>query len=403
MNVSLQNEWVKKSRWFLQMLIISGALNVGSFTALFYISFHEGKKELSFDMKPSEKRKERVHNEFLSRLASLSFEELLLLLKHRKLLEDGYRVQDFALTALATFHHIDVDRALCSFPLQKRELYASMKGSTEPVKMRFYPGFTQEHFDTLLRFIEIEEIPWTTEGLFLRLKKGEASLNASLVDAFSLSSEYLLVRALFQRAKLFLPREIIVALLLQGDWDILERFFQSQKASHDFSQRALSELLHQYVSSRSKIAAQILLEWDKDYILNYFDNEELIYFFRLIPPDRPSFLAFLKEIICRPRSDEVWQKAARILFESAAIPFPDPYDHEFALATFGLPNSASSPTPPIPSTSSIKHRVAPGENLWKIALHYKTSISKLKKINHLTSDRIYPGTELLISEEVSLR
>ena len=116
---------------------------------------------------------------------------------------------------------------------------------------------------------------------------------------------------------------------------------------------------------------------------------------------------FLKEIITSPRSDAVWKKAAEKLYAFAEIPCPDPYDHMVTLQTFAkdrLPllskPAVQAPVAAVAPTISVKrkrtHVVQSGENLWKIARKYKVSIDALKKANHLETDKLRPGKELVI-------
>src|SRR5699024_3036580 len=53
-------------------------------------------------------------------------------------------------------------------------------------------------------------------------------------------------------------------------------------------------------------------------------------------------------------------------------------------------SSSSKPTTPAPSTGST-YTVKSGDTLTHIARQYKTSVSELKKLNHLKSDLIYVG------------
>ncbi|WP_052127173.1 C40 family peptidase [Pontibacillus litoralis] len=47
--------------------------------------------------------------------------------------------------------------------------------------------------------------------------------------------------------------------------------------------------------------------------------------------------------------------------------------------------------------SNSVHRVQRGESLWSISMKYNTSVSHLKKINYLSSDRIYVGQSLKVT------
>src|SRR5699024_7529301 len=58
-------------------------------------------------------------------------------------------------------------------------------------------------------------------------------------------------------------------------------------------------------------------------------------------------------------------------------------------------SSSSKPTTPAPSTGST-YTVKSGDTLTHIARQYKTSVSELKKLNHLKSDLIYVGQKLKV-------
>src|SRR5690625_2583209 len=58
-------------------------------------------------------------------------------------------------------------------------------------------------------------------------------------------------------------------------------------------------------------------------------------------------------------------------------------------------SSSSKPTTPAPSTGST-YTVKSGDTLTYIARQYKTSVSELKKLNHLKSDLIYVGQKLKV-------
>jgi LysM repeat protein len=54
-------------------------------------------------------------------------------------------------------------------------------------------------------------------------------------------------------------------------------------------------------------------------------------------------------------------------------------------------------TPPVKADATGTYKVKSGDTLSAIAKKYKTSVSQLKKINHLKSDRIYVGQVLKVS------
>jgi hypothetical protein len=203
-----------------------------------------------------------------------------------------------------------------------------------------------------------------------------------------------------------LPPEYVIEVIAEGDWALIEQFTQEQKLSQDLSPLRLKNLLSSYVRCRSVLAAKILLEWDRDYILKKLDDPDLMAFLDLFSTKTDTLDTFLKEIIISPRSDAIWKKAAEKLYAFSGIPCPEPYDHLATLQTFApkllqdrLP-ALSQPAVAAPAAAPVKgkrtHLVQSGENLWKIARKYKVSIDALKKANHLETDKLRPGKELVI-------
>jgi hypothetical protein len=207
---------------------------------------------------------------------------------------------------------------------------------------------------------------------------------------------------LFARAGVPLPQEYVVDLLTQGDWNLLQQFTQEQRMAQDLSPDRFKNLLTNYIRCRSLMAAKILLEWDREFILKKFEDPDLMAFIDLFPEKSTSLEQLLKELIASPRSDAIWKKAAEKLFAFAGLPIPDPYDHQVTLKTFVgdriivPPKKASGPL-----KGKKTHVVQQGENLWKIARKYKVSIDSLRKANNLQTDKLRPGKELIIMDDLS--
>jgi LysM repeat protein len=158
-------------------------------------------------------------------------------------------------------------------------------------------------------------------------------------------------------------------------------------------------LLSNYIRCRSVLAAKILLEWDRDFILKKLEDPDLMTFLDLFSAKTGVLETFLKEIITSPRSDAIWKKAAEKLYAFANLSCPDPYDHLVTLQTFAkdrLTPALQQPVVPTPVKGKRIHVVQSGENLWKIARKYKVSIDALRKANHLETDKLRPGKELVI-------
>jgi hypothetical protein len=406
MDTPLQEQWAKKSRFLTQALIFSGALNIGLLTSFFYFIIREKSDAVAFELQPvaqDKKGAEKISNSgTLANFAAMSYGELIDLLGNQEPIEEGYKKRDLALASLAMFHFVNVEKALQGFPLQKRSLSFQRKEGPEQVDITVYPGLGEDQFKAILQFIKTEKFPFTTQGLFFELQQSKMPRDSSLLDAFYLTPEFTTVMTLFARAGVPLPQEYVVDLLTQGDWNLLQQFTQEQRQAQDLSPDRFKNLLTNYIRCRSLMAAKILLEWDREFILKKFEDPDLMAFIDLFPEKSTSLELLLKELIASPRSDAIWKKAAEKLFAFAGLPIPDPYDHQVTLKTFMgdriivPPRKASGPL-----KGKKTHVVQQGENLWKIARKYKVSIDSLRKANNLQTDKLRPGKELIIMDDLS--
>ena len=55
-------------------------------------------------------------------------------------------------------------------------------------------------------------------------------------------------------------------------------------------------------------------------------------------------------------------------------------------------------TPAKPKSKTVTHTVKSGENLYRIALKYNTTVDKIKKDNNLKNDNIAVGRKLVIKK-----
>jgi LysM repeat protein len=227
----------------------------------------------------------------------------------------------------------------------------------------------------------------------------------SLLEAFYLTPEFTTLVTLFNRAGVPLPSQYVIEVIAEGDWSLIEQFTQEQKLSQDLSPLRLKNLLSGYIRCRSVLAAKILLEWDRDFILKKLDDHDLMVFLDLFSTKTAVLDTFLREIITSPRSDAIWKKAAEKLYAFSDLPCPEPYDHPMTLQTFApklqqdrlaLQQQVAAPPAAVPAKGKRTHMVQSGENLWKIARKYKVSIDALKKANQLETDKLRPGKELVI-------
>ncbi len=402
MNTPMQPQWEKKSRFLTQLLIWSGALNIGLLSSLVYLVLRDRPEAISFDLKPiaSVKTTQATNQEILTQFSTFSWGELVAHLDNVDLVEEGYKKRDLALASLVAFHGFDIERALQGSFVQKRGIALAREGGPEEINLILYPGLSEDQYGAIRRFIQMEKFPFTARGLFYEVQNSANPRDPALLEAFYLTSEFNSVSTLCQRAGVHLPREILIEMLGQGDWKTLAQFTSEQKEAMDLTPDRLKKLLLSYVKRRSTFAAKILLQWDREFILKRLDDQELIVFLDLFQESSPPLKDLLTELITSSRSDIVWRKAAEKLYAFAGLPLPDPYDHRIVLATFAgisLPIPEAEPAAPITvKQEEQKHTIAHGENLWKIARKYKVSIEALRKANRLETDKLREGKTLII-------
>lgn len=410
MDTPLQEQWAKKSRFLTQALIFSGALNIGLLTSFVYFIVHSKKEAVAFELQPAAKAEKKESNgELLSQFATMSYAELLDLLENKESVEEGYKKRDLALASLVTFHFVNLEKALQGSPLQKRGISFQRKDGPEMVDITVYPGLSEDQFQGVLHFLKTEKFPFTTQGLFFELQNSKMPRDTSLLEAFYLSSEFTSMQTLFTRMGVLLPSEYLVELIAQGDWKTVHQFSEEQKQAQDLTPLRLKNLLISYIKCRSILAAKILLEWDREFILKKFEDAEFTAFLELLPHKTASFELFLKDVITSSRSDAIWKKAAEKLYAFANLPMPDPYDHNVTLQTFAKDRmvarapeaprerAGEKPAPVSVSTNGkLVHKIQPGDNLWKIARKYKVTIEAIRKANRIESDKLRPGKELII-------
>lgn len=393
MNASMQ------SRFLTQLLIWSGALNIGLLSSLVYLVLKDRPEKISFDLKPiaSVRTFQVTNQDILSQFSTLSWAELVAHLNDLELVEEGYKKRDLALASLVAFHGLDIERAVQGAPLQKRGVALKRKEGPEEINLLLYPGLSEDQFGAIKRFIQTERFPFTALGLFYEIQHAPIPRQPALLEAFYLTPEFSAVMTLCQRVGIHLPKEFLIEMVTQGDWKILSQLASEQKEAMDLTPERLKKLLLSYVRCRSPLAAKVLLQWDREFILRRLDDQELVVFMGLFKESSPSLHELLKELICSPRSDIVLKKAAEQLYFFAQIPMPETYDHSAALALFAGRSSPppAAPAPPVEQKHHT-HTIAHGENLWKIARKYKVSIEALRKANHLETDKLREGKTLII-------
>lgn len=399
----IEQNWSKRTKFLTQALIISGTLNIALVSTFFYFVLQDKQTAVSFENAPVKSAAHTaVSNEqCLLQFSTMSFSELLSLLESKESMEASYKKRDLALAALVAFHHFNLQKALGTAPQQQRTVSFLHEG-IERVDLTIYPGLSDDQFEAILRFAKTEKWPYTAEGLFFEIKQSKPPQDPTLLESFYLTQEFNSIATLFSRAGFSFQKEVLIELISQGDWQILKEFTLEQKQVQDLSPARLRDLLVKFLKKRSLIAARVLVEIDREFLVKRLEDPDLLLLLDVIAERSTPVDLLLKELLFSPRSDAVWRKAGEKLYGLAGLPVPEPYDHHLTIRTF-FP--ANVPPPSVASSETEKKKgkrtyiVQHGDSLWKIAKKHKVSVEALRQQNRLESEKLKPGKELEIPEK----
>ncbi len=397
--------WIRRTRFLTQALIISGTLNIGLVATFAYFVLKEKQETLAIEQQPAKNLAAKETNFQLIRSYSLlPYQELLLRLENRDLIEEGLTKRDLSLACLVAFHHFNLDKALGGIPLQKRTLLFTNQEGQETIDLPVFPGLADYQFQAILQYAKTEKWPLTSQGLYYELKRSPALRDLTLLDSFYLTPEYHAVGTLFSKSGLNLTREQVIDLICDGEWSTISSFTNEQRTALDLSPDRRRTFLVQMLE-HSKLAAKLLLDNDRDFVLKRLGDAQILALLDLYPDKTPTLEAFAKELLASPRTDTVCKRAAALLYTLTGEPLPEPYSHAVALQRF-LPQSAPAPQPvviqqvaaalPPPPAKKKMHVIEQGDNLWKIARKYKVSVEEIKRVNHLETEKLRPGKQLEI-------
>ncbi|MBI2742640.1 MAG: LysM peptidoglycan-binding domain-containing protein [Chlamydiales bacterium] len=428
---SLEAPLIERTRKVTQLLIISGALNILLLCTFVYLVLKDREISVPIELRPSSKERSTsaVTNEQLLRSYSmLSFQDLLLRLDNKELVEDGYNKRDLSLACLVAFHHFNLERALGGLELQKRLIPFRNAQGGEQIPLVIYPGLADFQYQAILHYARTEKWPFTPQGLFFEIQRTTFPRDPTLLEAFYLTPHFHTTFLLFTRTGLKMEKEMLVEMVSQGDWNILSAFTDQQRLAQDLSIERRRTLLLEYLNQRSIIAAKLFLEVDLEFACKRMSDAQVLTLFDLLPANYPPLARFSRELITSPRSDAVWKKAAGLLYLATAEAVPEPYDHLATIRKFA-PHFLPTPAEPVltaaieepvqasaqalpaavvktKATSAPKqaaskkrtHTVANGDNLWKIARKYRVSVDAIKRANHLETEKLRVGRVLEIPE-----
>lgn len=403
-------KWIRRLRLLTELLIVSGAVNI--FFLVFFLYSTISRKHIKIEVSPRkeiEKKKEFSNSEYFSKISSLGFRELISLLSNDELIEEGYRKRDIALGCLITFHEFNVEKALINQGLQKRKVFYPLAKS-EKKEVLLIAGLSDHHYESIIHFAFSEKWPLTSKGLFLLLKKWEKPRDVSLEKAFLVTDEFYIISNLFSQSDLEIRQPSILDLICECSWEFVENFIQQQKKAFDYSKERRLQFLLDALAEKSKTAAELLLKTDFIYALKRLSDSKILQLLSLLNDQTKELEQFCVELIKSSRSDLVWQNAAAKLYKFFGQAIPKELVQKDVLKKFVFTDDLKSKwqkqeiNPASLSTllwgkdklANNIHIVKEGENLWKIARLYKVDIDELVRVNHLESNRIYPGLEIVI-------
>ena len=389
---TLKKEMMKKmqnQKFGKQALFFSLTLNAFLLLFIFYFSFKKP-IALTYDFPKSKKVSAHfISNvEEIEKLKALPTKKLIQALNDTTLFEQGYRRRDLSLSLLAS-KHFDIERAL-----QKRPSMRHLRLS-EGETLTLFPGLTDSDFEKISTFISEEKWPLTTQGLFLALKQNKKK-DDSLIDAFTQSAEFNLVERLFLNTSPSLGKKILLPLIVESPFEVLESFVQKQKKELDLSPRARRGFLIDCMKGGSKLSALVLLRTDSRFVLEELDNDTLILLLTKLPYHHDLSRAFAKKLLTSLRSDRVL-KVARLFLrkgekeEEAVAVRPGPRPSVGELRPVFRENPIAAPAPSV-------HVVQKGETLNTIARRYHVSLEALYQYNHLQTQEIRERQTLKIPQ-----
>ncbi len=416
MSHSLEQHWMQRARFLTQTLILSGTLNIGLLSSIIYFNLRDKMTAISYEV-PSSIKPEFTNEQVLRAYSRASFQDLLLRLESKDLIEEGYSKRDLALACLTAFHHFNIEKALGGILLQKRLVAFRNAEGNEMVELVSFVGLKDEHFEALLQFARTEKWPLTPKGVFFEISRMKMPCDPSLLEAFYCTAEFHNLYALMQKNIPEISRSRVIDLLKEGTWDLVKRFSDSLRVYQSYNVETFREFLVSCaLDKHSKIAMDFLSQYEMEYMLKKFDDTQLMICLDLQAGEKEKMEPLARQLLVSQRSDNLRKKAALVLYALAGEEAPLVYDYTQALHRFGpkkvfleqkapviLLASSQKGDSKAPVLAVLKkgmvHKVQAGDSLWKIAKKYGVSVESIMKLNHLESDRLKLGKDLQISEK----
>lgn len=378
----------KNPTWVKQTLIFSLILNALFLALFFYFFVKENPLPISFAYKPVLSPSEKIltNQKSVALFSELPFEKLTPFLQEKRHIESGVNMRDIALSMCVTRHHFDIERALG----KKLEPHAFLKITAEK-KLPIF-ALSDEEFKTVSRFATQEKWPFTFAQLFTVIKEKKGIVDPALLQMFFQSDEIATVEKIFRATAKPLQRKLLLNLVLEGNYETLKTFVESQKKQFDPSEKTRRAFLLRYLPT-SQTAALVLLYTDMDFATRFLDDKSALTLLGQLPPKSPQGVVFATTLLNSPRNDEVKKRSQAYLSDDKEL--SQKFYNRPSEGTL-RPNFRSAP-PAAPAPS--QHIVQPNESLFSIARKYNLSVEDLIRINHLPSTTIQSGKILLLKDK----
>jgi LysM repeat protein len=398
---NFEDRWMKKARMLTQALLFSAALNIGLLGTFLYFVFKDKANISTLEIPPKVETvltEQITIQKIITSFSTLSFQELLLQLGVKDHVEQGFTKRDLALACLVAFHHFNLERALGGLVLQTRKLYFANPDTQEMLELIAYPGLADYQYQAIAQYAETEKWPFTPRGIFFEIQAHPIK-EPSLLEAFYLTPHFHFVHTLFTKSGTLLKKEILVQMLAEGNWALLDDLTEELRKTPDFSLEQRRDALLRYFTANSKTAALLLLQLEPEFALKKLDDGQVLHMMDLLGAHTPK--GFAKEILASPRSDPVLKMAAAILYVIAQEPIPDILDLNLAKQLFLGIKAEEAPqlkpiTKPTGKQNSTVYIIQPGDSLWKISNKFKVSVEAIMRLNKLESERLKVGKPLQI-------
>lgn len=346
-------EKTSKRPWILiHSLIISGTLNVALIATF---AFKEYKEDVLLQPAQEKISKGYLKNvEVLEEFLEMSYDDLVRNLYDETHIEEGQRRCDLALAALAAFHEFDIGRAFAGYPIEKRKITFGDRS------LVLFSGINSGRFEGIRHFARTEMWPLTAKGLFQEVKKREV-LPVSLKEAFSLTTEYFLIKRAFGRLPYVISNNMLFDLLVAGNWEEIRDLAHEIQESSDGKIRTFSSFLLPKVEKGSNLAAYLMVLLEEEFALKELSDKQLEMLISLLSEKTPEVELFLQKVASGIRCDQIQKLAGKPL-----------------------------ENPP------RRYIVQAGDSLWKISRKFNVKVEKIQEINALNSENLKPGTELIL-------